>query len=179
MGSIVNDSVSRKVVSDKINNDFSKEIGQLDKKYNGMMKTLNELDEVQERIFEKSSNEAYEKTIEYLNKVDPDYMKEIIRLNNGSTKNLDDYHDFRKTFEGIHDHILQRYEESTPDGELYSRKIQEFESASKDYNKSVKELSSQMIGRYGNKKVNGYKLSEEMDGVIRSISSRKYYNRSD
>lgn len=175
-GSVLNNATSREHIANKIDNDFSKEMIELNDKYGRMAKAAKEADDIYDRIWKKSSKEAYDETIKYLNKVDPNYMEEIIRLNNGSTKNLDNFHDFRKTFEGVHDQVIQRYEQES-DYKQYSKKYQEFKDAVDDYYNSVGELTSQIIDRYGNKKINGYKLSDEVSGVIKGISTQKYYKR--
>lgn len=59
----------------------------------------------------KAHDTAYKNTIEYFKKEDPGYLKDIIKNNDGSTSNLDAFHDFRKTYEGFDDEELIKAEE--------------------------------------------------------------------
>lgn len=59
----------------------------------------------------KAHGIAYKNTIEYYRKEDPGYLEYIIKSNDGSTSNLDAFHDFRKVYEGFDDEELTKAEE--------------------------------------------------------------------
>ena len=59
--------------------------------------------------YKESRDSAYKITYDQFNKSEPEYLKYIIKQNNGSKKGLDAFHDFRTIFEGTHDEIMDNY----------------------------------------------------------------------
>ena len=49
---------------------------------------------------------AYKNTFDTFKEREPEYLNAIIKANNGSTKGLEAFHDFRKVFEGTDDYFL-------------------------------------------------------------------------
>lgn len=60
-----------------------------------------------EKNWEKAYTTAYKKTIDEIKRVDPSYLNQIVKDNGGSMKDLDNYHDFRKIFEQVHNDVLE------------------------------------------------------------------------
>lgn len=101
----------------------------------------------------KASSEAYENTIKDFKKNDPDYLNEIIKKNNGSTDDLDGFHDFRKVFESYEDEAFQKYEKE------YNKKYKnELEKSNKYYDeldKTINKMFKEIVGNNLDKKING------------------------
>lgn len=64
-----------------------------------------------DKAFNKAYSEAYDETLKWYKANEPEYLKNITKLENGKAPDFTEYHDFRKTLEGYHDEILSKYEE--------------------------------------------------------------------
>ena len=97
----------------------------------------------------EASTRAYKKTIEFFKKNDPDYLNEIIKKNNGDTASLDDYHDFRKTYEGFEDVEWDRAEKDYYNNPSNKRARDNEDAAYKKYEAECKIAVNNLVGGYG------------------------------
>lgn len=104
---------------------------------------------------DKIWNQAYQDTYKWLEKNDPEYLKEIVKENGGSKKNLDDFHGFRKHFEGFHDIATSEATEKFESDPKNAKLLNALDSAVESRDRYVQELSERMIGKYGNMKLKG------------------------
>lgn len=99
----------------------------------------------------EASRKAYDETVDYFKKSNPEYLSSIIKDNNGKNTGLDAYHDFRKVFDGYQD------EEWSKAQEKYDKKNGTDSSKSTEYYNDwynySKELADSLVGRYGNTKI--------------------------
>ena len=107
--------------------------------------------------FEAANNKAYSDTMNWFKKNDPDYLNQIVKMNNGKTNDLDKYHGFRKTFEGYQDYNWTKAEKvwSANNGKN-RRKVDE---AYNEYRIACENVGNRILGDYGNAKLNEHGLS--------------------
>ena len=101
----------------------------------------------------EASKRAYDRTYEDLKRLDPDYLKEIVKMNNGSKEGLDRFHDFRKMFEGNEDEEWSKAEKVYYSDPNRARAKQREDEAFKRYKIECKNLCDSLIGDYGKIKV--------------------------
>ena len=107
------------------------------------------LDYFDSEDYVKDDKRAYKATLEWFKKNDPDYVKDIVKRNNGSTADLDAFHDFRKTYEGFQDEYLneQKYNEK------HKTEYEKHVKLENDYHQARDKFVKDLCGKYANKKV--------------------------
>ena len=101
----------------------------------------------------QASAKAYEDTLKYFKKVEPDYLKDIIKSNNGKTTNLDQFRHFRKMYEGYEDTAWDEAEKKWSKTHKGQNKQAE-QAAWNNYTKMEKAMVDKWLGSYGNTKLN-------------------------
>lgn len=101
--------------------------------------------------YRKDSAVAYEKTLNEFKKSFPKELNEMIKANNGSDRNLDAFHDFRKAYEGYQDVEWQAGEKRFYKERNIDRKA--IDKAYDDYYYACKSAGKSVLGEYGEIKV--------------------------
>lgn len=113
----------------------------------------------------EASNRAYNDTIKYFKKYDPNYLKDILQYQKDHgehpkeykghpQKDLTGFHDFRKIYEGYESEYWAEAEKkyySDPKNKQ-GEKIKE--DAWNNYVSECKKAAYDLVGKYGNKKIN-------------------------
>lgn len=138
---------------EKIKNAVSKEQQDtLRKKYKEWEKAFNaEEGFFESKEYQKAHDDAYNDTFNWYKKNDPDQLNYWIKKNNGKTSGLDDFHDFRKLYEGYDDEYTSKAHDnwnkshnidSAKPGQLWA-----------DFNDYAKDVTESLVGKYGNTKL--------------------------
>lgn len=156
--------------SDRTNNDFKnrvtnkvgslvskEEVEMLAVKREKAFKLFDKVDRLEDELYNKASKQAYKEAFDWMEKNDPDYLNEIIKRNNGDKYGLDSFHDFRKVYEGYEDSI---YTTLSKDFNKKHPEIKEADDVWRDYMNSCKEVTNNLLGKYGDRTVNGKALSD-------------------
>lgn len=138
---------------EKIKNAVSKEQQDtLRKKYKEWQKAFNAEEGFYEsKEYQKAHNDAYNDTFNWYKKNDPDQLNYWIKKNNGRTSGLDDFHDFRKLYEGYDDEYTSKAHDNW-------NKSHNIDSAKEkqlwaDFNDYAKDVTESLVGKYGNTKL--------------------------
>ena len=119
-----------------------------------------------EKEYEKASAKAYEDTYKYFEKNDPEFLKEILDLNGGDKNNLDEYHDFRKVFEGIEDEYFSLAEKEYYKDPKNLAAKKKTDPAYNAYRNECKIATDQLVGKYGNTTLrDAYKMGAKLRGT--------------
>lgn len=152
-------SKSKVLESDGLKEDI-KELKKLRNKHKELSSKT--VDFYESKASEDAKSRAYNRTYRWFEKNNQAYLKDIIKKNNNKKTGLDNFHDFRKTFDGYLDDEWVKAEKAwskTPEGQ--SRKLAD--DAWHNYYKKTKEVgqkvSDSLLGAYGDKKLNA--LSSE------------------
>ena len=138
---------------EKINSAISKEQKDtLRKKY----KAWNDEFEKEEKFYEsseykKAHDNAYDDTLKWYKKNEPDQLNAWVKDNGGRTSGLAAYHDFRKTYEGFDDEYTSKAQESWNKSHGVDENKQH--QAQKAFYSYADEVTKSLVGKYGNMKV--------------------------
>jgi hypothetical protein len=124
-------------------------------------------------FYNEVTGPAYDKTYKWYEKNNPEYLKQIITENNGDKFSLDDFHDFRKLYEGFKDELWTKTEhkwKKTPEGQLSTQIDKAYD---KYYKKSIsfgKEVANELLGSYGKKQLSSIRSYTYEDLLSDEIS---------
>lgn len=143
-------NASDEEIKDNLDKIVTKEqIKILQQKYDKFKQLKNKLDEFHNsKEYKKAYNDAYNATFNWLKENDPDYLNDIIKKNNGSTKKLDAYHDFDTIMDGFWDESVSKFD-SKP---IVINEAKAF----REYANYSKSIVDGIVGRYGNMKYDYY-----------------------
>lgn len=114
--------------------------------------------------YKKATKEAFENTLNWYKKNDPETLKTMLDKVNGDTGLLDQFHDFRKTQEGFHDEALEKYEK------VYNANHKEALNAFNEYNDALDAVTEDIVGKFKDtplsKGSNSLKLKYVLPGYI-------------
>lgn len=99
--------------------------------------------------YKKAQIKAYNNTLEDLKKDRPEYIQEIVQLNNGSEENLDKFHDFRKTLEAYEDEYLSKAEREYYKDPVRKQLKKQEEESLEAYLNECKKATNDLVGKYG------------------------------
>ena len=102
---------------------------------------------------EKLYKKAYDDTFKWFEEHESDYLNDIIAKNGGSKKNLDDFHDFRKAFEGMTDSVWGEAEEKWLSNKSNKALYDTKNRAQAERDKYVDELMNDIVGKNKKKKL--------------------------
>ena len=102
---------------------------------------------------DKLYKKAYDDTFKWFQEHESDYLKDIIAKNGGSKKNLDDFHDFRKAFDGELDSVWSKAETNWLSDKSNKALYDAKNRAQAERDKYVDELMNDMIGKNKKKKL--------------------------
>ena len=132
---------------------------------------------------EQATERAYQKTLKYFKESDPSYLKEIIANNKGSTAGLDSFHDFRKVFEGYEDDEWSKAKSKwnkTDKAKSRKQADQLWEQYFRANTELGNKATSEILGEYGNKKLNKLQsetyndlIRQEVDSLINELTANK------
>ena len=153
--SIKNKTIDTKVLESKRIKEDLKELSDLKKEFiETSSKTVEFFDS---KACKEATKLAYKKTYEWFEENDPNYLKEIIKNNNGKKDNLDErFHDFRKAFEGYEDIEWEKAEiewKKTPEGKASKLADKVWDNYSKKLNDVGNNITTELLGNYGKKKL--------------------------
>lgn len=136
-----------------IKNNVSKE--KLDK-FREISKKLRDVSDAEDDFFDskeryEASAKAYDETYKWFEKNDPDYLNAIIKNNNGNKDTLDQFHDFRKTYEGFEDEAWTLASDKYMKKRGYSENA--WNETYDEFQKAQTELVNDILGKYGNKPI--------------------------
>lgn len=172
-------------VADKINENKSymeldsyKDFKEKETKFRDYENSDKYVDYFDSKEHEKDAKRAYKDTLEYLKKEEPEYIKEIVKNNNGSTKDLDAYHDFRKLYEGYLDTYLDEGRQKF--NEKHKESYETYTKLENEYNQSREKFVKDLCGKYRNKKISyvdslGYKDVFSRESVHDIVNFAIYY----
>ena len=122
-----------------------------------------------------ASNEAYDATLKWYEKNDPEGLKSMIKDNNGNKLTLDAYHDFRKMYEGYDDEYTSKAQVKyfkerniNPEAER---------GAYTTWQSKVDDVTDSLVGKYGNKPIDNKHTQLGYDS-IRKITRSKVASMS-
>lgn len=137
-------------------------------------KAFDKYDRQADKVFNSARKTAYKETYDWFAKNEPEYLKTIIKNNGGRKDNLDDFHDFRKVFEGTHDeHMLKLEKSNSYDKNLKSN----YEKAYDDYVKEQKAVVDNFLGKYGNKRISMFSKEKYKDMVLKRVNWSEIMNK--
>lgn len=149
-------------------------------KYKEALKNTSENDYFESDQRAKDSEKAYEDTYNWFEKNDKPRLEYMISMNNGNKYNLDQFHDFRKTFEGFEDERWSKGEIEWNKTHNSKDSEKKYIEAKDDYYKECKKVAYKLLGKYGETPVTRASkyLSEKTinDDVAESIE-RLIWNR--
>lgn len=130
------------------------------------------------------SQKAYEETVKYFKKNEPDYYKEILKLNGGKDDGtLDGFHDFRKTYEGYLGEFWTNGEkewDKTHDSKRLEQKLKDVEEK---YKAECKRVGDKLIGKYGDvevtkasKYISSTTINDDIASYIDSLMFAELHN---
>lgn len=126
--------------------------------------------------YDELIKEADKQTYEWFEKNDPEYLKEIIKNNNGEKAGLNAFHDYRKLYEGTYDMLYDEYEEKWKQNNkdaLISNKAAD--KAWDNYIDQQRQIINDIVGEYGNTKLHqGLGFEKLMDDT--TLSEKIYWN---
>lgn len=171
---IIEDKVKKSGVleSDKYRKDIS-EIKSLEKKWHEL-ESLSE-DFYDSKACEEASKKAYDLTLKWFEKNDPEYLKTIIKNNGGEKAGLDGFHDFRKMYEGYEDEEWDKAKavwDKTEAGKQYENADKAWNAYYKKCGEVGQEVAKQILGEYGNKKISTfdkYTYNDLVGSKVRSL----------
>lgn len=150
---------SKEEVKDDIKSQFpSKKIPNIDELRNSYSNFIeaanNHIDFFDSKECLDASQKAYQDTVEWFRKNDPDYLSIIIKNNNGSEIGLDAFHDFRKLFEGYEDDYWQKAEAIFYRNESNRKAKEAEELAYKKYVFECEKAVNSVLGEHGSEEIN-------------------------
>lgn len=114
-------------------------------------KDFYESDELKE-----ASNKAYEETIKYFRKNDPDYLNSVLKYakeNEERPQDLNEFHDFRKIYEGYENKYWGKAEQNYYSNPKNQQGQKVKEEAWNKYISECKIAANDLVGKYGDVKV--------------------------
>ena len=113
----------------------------------------------------EASNRAYNDTVKFFKKYDPDYLKDALRYQKEHgehpkeyeghpKKDLTGFHDFRKVYEGYENKYWEEAEKKYLNSPEYKRGKKIKEDAWNNYVSECKKAAYDLVGEYGNKRIN-------------------------
>jgi len=124
----------------------------------------------------EARKKAYDETYKWFEKNDREYLKEIIKNNDGSKNGLDAFHDFRKMYEGYEDEIVSQAHRA------YNKKNGIASPAKVDkllheYVEECKKAEEAIIGKYGKMKVKN--IQKDFYGRPETWTLWHYFNSAE
>ena len=130
------------------------------------------------------ADKAYKETVKWFEQNDKDYLKDIVKNNEGSYDKLDQFHDFRKTYEGFLELFWSEGEAKWNSEHPIKNLEKDLYSAHEKWLSASEKLTDQLLGEYGNKTIernfeSGYKRTtkEIVDNIVSylDLEGSKYY----
>lgn len=134
------------------------------------------IDFADSKEYRQAESEAYKETLDWFKKNEPDYLNTIVKNNNGRTTNLDAFHDFRKTLEGTENIVFSKYEKEF--NNKYKDKIAKSNDAWKKYDNAQKQITKEIIGKFGDVKLKDKHYMTYSDILSFNIDYNELINRN-
>lgn len=127
-----------------------------DKYVNYKLKNNGNTDFTDSKEYDDLHKDAYDKTYKWYEKNDPEYLKDIVKNNNGERAGLDDFHGFRKTYEGYTDELWDKYEKKWNESHTKEDKnaIKEENRLWNEYMDARASIGKKILGDYADIKIN-------------------------
>lgn len=166
-------AVIEKHVNNVVSDEDKKELSDLmNKMYNSSKNLRGEFEE--SKYYEQATKEAYNETLKWYKKNNPDFLDEVYK-EHGKNVDLTMIHGFRKTYEGYEDEILSKYEEQwrkSPEGKKSIESSKLWNTYYKEYESKCKEITNNILGKYGNDTISKYGDKTYKDIVDHYVSGR-------
>lgn len=144
-----NNDEAREKIKDAVSEEQQKN---LRNKYVAWQKAFNEEEGFYEsKEYQKAHDNAYNDTLNWYKKNDPDQLKTWIKNDGGRSSDLTGYHDFRKMYEGYDDEYTSKAHDEWDKSHKGSREKEA--KAYDEYAKYAKEVTDSIVGKYGNAKL--------------------------
>ena len=181
------DEATSKVIEDKVTKSGLLNSDKMKKKISDVKKISDnwiKLEKLSEDFYdskeiEKASKKAYDETLEWFEKNDPEYLKIIVKNNGGEKAGLDAFHDFRKMYEGYADIELTKAKkewDKTDAAKNRKNADNAWDNYRKETEKIGNEVAKEILGEYGNKKISAFDeytyndlVSTEVQAIISSM----------
>lgn len=125
----------------------------------------------------KDSAKAYKQTLDYFKKNESAALKEMLEKVNGDEHRLDEFHDFRKMFEGYEDEAWSKGQKEWDKTHDTKSLENDLKKAQTEYEKACKDVGQKFVGNLGDvivskgdKYVPSKTLNDDIADMIESLS---------
>jgi hypothetical protein len=142
--------------SEKIKNDISR-VKTLGEKWRELENSTEDF--YDSKSCEEASKKAYDLTLKWFEKNDPEYLKTIIKNNGGEKAGLDGFHDFRKMYEGYEDEEWSKAKaiwDKTESAKQRENADKAWDAYYKKCEEVGQDVAKQILGEYGNKQISTF-----------------------
>ena len=176
--------VARQMFDERIDDDVKEGINNKRRAYYDAALEAYELESKKYNDYEhseqakKDSQKAYKQTIDWYKKYEPEEFESLVKINGGSEDGLDDYHDFRKMYEGYHSEASEEgrakwekekhkaYNISEEDQKRIDAAYEKTHRLQMEYQRSKEQAITDMLGVDENDK----KYKNLRDGIYFSVN---------